>query len=72
MITKIIHAVFNTDSLPVIGGAAGALTQTKEVVYFPSPDAVIYTICIALIGATVGYLIKIFLDWLFAKINKNK
>ncbi len=69
MITKVVHAIFKTDALPVVGGATGALTQVKNVM-FPSFDAVIYTICIAVIGATVGYLIKIFLDWLFIKTKK--
>ena len=69
MITKVFHAVVNTDSLPVIGGATGALTQVKNVM-FPSIDTIIYTICIMAIGATVGYLIKIFLDWLILKVKK--
>jgi len=69
MITKVIHAVFNTDNLPVLGGATGALTQVKNVM-FPSIDTIIYTICIMAIGATVGYLIKMFLDWIISKAKK--
>ena len=69
MIIKVIHAVINTDNLPIAGGAAGALTQVKNVM-FPSLDTIIYTICIMAIGATVGYLIKIFLDWLILKVKK--
>ena len=68
MITKVFHAVVNTDNLPVVGGATGALTQVKNVM-FPSLDTIIYTICIMAIGAIVGYLIKIFLDWLILKIK---
>jgi len=68
MITKVFHAVVNTDNLPVVGGATGALTQVKNIM-FPSLDTIIYTICIMAIGATVGYLIKIFLDWLILKIK---
>jgi len=68
MITKVFHAVVNTDNLPVVGGATGALTQVKNIM-FPSIDTIIYTICIMAIGATVGYLIKIFLDWLILKIK---
>jgi len=68
MITKVFHAVVNTDNLPVVGGVTGALTQVKNVM-FPSLDTIIYTICIMAIGATVGYLIKIFLDWLILKIK---
>jgi len=69
MITKVIHAIINTDNLPMAGGAAGALTQIKNVM-FPSIDTIIYTICIMAIGATVGYLIKLFLDWLILKVKK--
>jgi len=69
MITKVIHAVFNTDSLPVIGSTVAGLTQVKNVM-FPSIDTIIYTICIMAIGATVGYLIKLFLDWLILKVKK--
>ena len=69
MITKVIHAVFNTDNLPALGGATGALTQVKNVM-LPSLDTIIYTICIMAIGATVGYLIKILLDWLVLKVKK--
>ena len=68
MITKVFHAVVNTHNLPVVGGATGALTQVKNVM-LPSLDTIIYTICIMAIGATVGYLIKIFLDWLILKIK---
>ena len=69
MITKVIHAVINTDNLPMAGGAAGALTQVKNVM-FPSIDIIIYTICIAVIGATCGYLVKLFLDWIILKAKK--
>jgi len=71
MINKIISIIFNTDSLPIIGGATGAVTQAKKLVsYMPSVDAIISTIVITIIGATVGYLVKIFLDMLFHKIKK--
>jgi len=66
---QFINAIFSTDNLPPIGGAAGALTQVKNVM-FPSLDTIIYTICIMAIGATVGYLIKILLDWLVLKVKK--
>jgi len=69
MINKIFHSIFSTDSLPAVGGATGALTQVKNMT-FPTADAIIYTIIIASIGAIVGYMVKLFLDWLFKKCKK--
>jgi hypothetical protein len=69
MIVKIVHSIFSTDTLPIVGGATGALTQIKSII-LPTFDIIIYTICIAAIGAIVGYLVKLFLDWLFLKIKK--
>jgi len=68
MINKVISIIFNTDSLPIIGGATGAVTQVKKILAgIPSVETIISTIIIAAVGATVGYLIKIFLDMLFRK-----
>ena len=66
MITKICNDLFKTDSLPVIGGAGGALTQTHNLMW-PTFEQIIYTMVIAAIGATVGYLVKLLLDYLFKK-----
>jgi len=68
MINKVISIIFNTDSLPAVGGATGALTQVKKILAgIPSIETIISTIIIAAVGATVGYLIKILLDMLFHK-----
>ena len=69
MMNKVIHAVFSTDSLPVFGGATGALTQARNLI-FPSIETILYTIIVAIVGATCGYLVKLFLDWLFSKCKK--
>jgi len=70
MITKICNAVFKTDSLPLLGGASGALTQSQNLLW-PTWEQVVYTIVIASIGAIVGYIIKLLLDWLLEKCKKN-
>lgn len=69
--SRIFHSIFSTDSLPAVGGVTGALTQMKKIA-FPTADAIIYTIIIAAVGAVVGYLVKLFLDWLFLKYRKRK
>lgn len=68
MIDKIINSVCKTDSLPIVGGATGAFTQTPKLFpYFPTWETVISTIVVAAIGAVVGYLIKLVLDRIFHK-----
>jgi len=68
MINKLISMIFSTDSLPILGGATGAVTQVKKILAgIPSIETIISTMIIAAVGATVGYLIKIFLDMLFRK-----
>jgi len=60
MIQKILSNIFNTDSLPIVGGAGGAITQAGIIL--PTQDLVINTIILAGIGAMVGYMVKLFLD----------
>ena len=68
MINKLISMIFSTDLLPILGGATGAVTQVKKILAgIPSIETIISTMIIAAVGATVGYLIKIFLDMLFRK-----
>lgn len=63
--------LFSTNMLPPIGGSAGALTQIKNIIdLMPSVDVIISTIIIAAIGAVVGYIVKMGLDYLFAKFKK--
>lgn len=61
--------LFSTDVLPSLGGTVRALSQINNLM-FPAFETVVYTIIIAALGAAVGYLIKIFLDWCFLKIKK--
>jgi len=70
MIVKLISAVFKTDSLPIAGGAAGAVLSPVTAM-FPTWEMIVYTILIASVGAITGYVIKLFLDWVI-KLCKNK
>lgn len=57
-----------TNSLPVAGGGFAAFTQIDNIFkYFPAVETVTSTIIITIIGATVGYLIKLLLDTIFKK-----
>jgi hypothetical protein len=68
-----IFSFFNKigDVFPVGGGAAGAASQAKQFEYLPTWEAVIATIIITIIGAFVGYLVKLGLDIIFCKIKKK-
>jgi len=69
MIKPLIDRVISTDSIPVIGGSAGAVAGS-----LPTHDMVITTVILAIIGALVGYLVKIGLDRIvkYRKDKKNK
>jgi hypothetical protein len=57
-----------SDTLPVIGGAGGAVSQAPKLFHFlPSPEQIICTIILTAIGGFVGYLVKVGLDKLFKK-----
>ena len=64
-----IHKVFNyfSDSLPVVGGTIGAVSQVEATVWFPSLSTFVYTGLIAVVGAALGYLVKLFLDSIFKR-----
>ena len=66
-----IEKISNT--LPVVGGATGAITQATEVTstHLPSHDMVIQVIIVSTIGAVVGYLIKLALDFIVKKIRRK-
>lgn len=68
-----IFSFFNKigDVFPIGGGAAGAASQAKQFSYLPTWEAVIATIIITIIGALVGYLVKLGLDVIFRKIRKK-
>jgi len=71
MISKIIDSAF-----PIIGGVGAAATKVPEVqaaVETSSPGGfVIETILVAIIGATVGFIVKKILDIIWPKIFKHK
>jgi len=59
MLTKL----FSTDALPVVsGGGAGVFLSL-----LPTWEGIIATIVLATIGATMGYLVKMFFDWVLKK-----
>ena len=66
MIKTILSKVFSTDTIPVIGGSAGAVVGHLEIL--------VTTIILAIIGAVVGYVVKLVLDKIVKhhKDKKNK
>jgi hypothetical protein len=64
--------LFSTDSLPLLGGTTGAITQVHTISYTPTLEVVCITIILSALGATVGYLIKLLLDYLFSKTKKKQ
>lgn len=68
MITKLYNSVCSTDSLPIIGGASGAVIQAHNI--FPTWETIIYTIVVAAVGAAVGYVVKLFLDYIVRSYNQ--
>jgi len=68
MIKTIIKSIFSTNTLPVFGGATGAISGVGETArMFPTWEAVIYCMVISLIGALIGYGVKLALDCIFKK-----
>lgn len=60
-----------SDAFPIGGGAAGAVSQVKEFTYLPTWEAVISAVVVAIIGATVGYFVKLGWDIVFRKLKKK-
>ena len=58
MFTKI------SDGLPIVGGAGGGLLAT--ITLYSAVDVIFFTI----IGAVVGFFMKILLEWCYKKIKK--
>jgi len=72
MIKAIILRLASTDSIPIIGGSVGAVST--DIIILPTPSTIISTILLAIIGALVGYGVKLVLDKIFKhrKDKKNK
>ena len=60
-----------SDAFPIGGGAAGAVSQVKEFTYLPTWEAVISAVVVAVIGATVGYFVKLGWDIAFKKLKRR-
>lgn len=59
------------DFLPVAGGAGGAVSQAKQFQFLPTWEVVVSTIIITIIGAVLGYGVKLLLDIVFCKLKKK-
>jgi hypothetical protein len=67
MMSENISNKLNT-IFPVAGGGLGAISQVDNLTkFFPSWEAITASLIITIIGATVGYLIKLLLDRIFKK-----
>ena len=71
---KIIERISNF--LPVIGGGIGGVSQAGDVIetasHFPPHEMIIEVLIISFIGAIVGYLVKLLLDFVVRKIKNKK
>lgn len=64
MFTYIYEKISNI--LPVGGGSVGAVYQINNVSeYFPTWEVVVSTAVVAIIGAIIGYAVKLILDVVF-------
>ena len=68
---RFIGALCSTDSLPMAGGAAAAVGGQSLINAIPPVEALISTIILASLGATVGYVIKLLLDYLILRKKKK-
>lgn len=59
------------DIFPIGGGAAGAASQANQVIYSPTWGPIITTLLITVVGAALGYLVKLGFDYIFRKFKKK-
>lgn len=59
------------DTLPVFGGAGGAISQAPEMSYLPTAQAIVTTIIITILGAVIGYIVKLMLDITFKNYKRK-
>ena len=62
---KIYNALNN--SLPMLGGSAGAISQVNNYSDIITLELIFTTIIIGIVGAVAGYLVKLLLDKIFKK-----
>ena len=72
MMTRLFNTIFSTDSLPIFGGAAGAVGGNELLSPLPQFEVIVSTVILAAIGAVVGYLVKLLLDWAIKRNKDNK
>ena len=61
-----------TNIFPIGGGSAGAVYQINNINgYFPTWEVIISTIIVAIIGAIIGYAVKLILDVVFHKFKQK-
>lgn len=66
MITKI------TDSLPIAGGAGGAICKISSVwTLFPTWETIVSMLLYVTFGAVIGYLVKLFFDWIINSLKRG-
>lgn len=70
--TRFFNLIWATDSLPIIGGASGAVIANEIISPIPPLYTIFSTIILAAIGSVVGYLVKLFLDYIINKRKRNK
>ena len=65
--------IFSTNSLPPVGGAAGALTSQVQIIeYMPTWEAISVAVILSIVGAMTGYIIKLLLDLIIKKYKNSK
>jgi hypothetical protein len=60
-----------SDTFPSVGGAIGAASQAKHIIFLPTWGAISSTIIISIIGAIVGITTKLLVDAIIIKIKKS-
>ena len=66
---SMILKIFNTDTIPVLGGAGGAIAS--DTFQWPHVDTLVAVIIFAVVGGIVGYFVKLGLDWVIKKYKKK-
>ena len=71
MINSIRNYITTTDIFPVAGGSIGAVSSPL-IINLPSQDMILGTIILAALGATIGYIVKLILDYIVKKCKNIK
>ena len=61
-----------TNIFPIGGGSAGAIYQMNSITsYFPTWEVIVSTIIVGIIGACIGYGVKLALDYIFRNFKER-